>query len=125
MYDVEARTVCELVDVDVEVLHAGLSSQESVDLIKRLDGPNDLFLKLIIMYQSSIQGANLDTCCSRVLVATSAINAFMEIHADHYSPSITFQRWWWIACCYCRNTTTTHRVKSTLSISKSLYPMLV
>lgn len=48
MYDVEARTVCELVDVDVEVLHAGLSSQECVDLIKRLDGPNDLFLNLLL-----------------------------------------------------------------------------
>ena len=101
------------------------SSPECVDLGTLLDDSNNLSLKLTIMYRVSVQGANLDTCCSRVLVATFAINAFLEIHADYYSLSAVFQRWWWIACIYCRNTTTTtRRVRVRCLSRRTLLPLL-
>jgi hypothetical protein len=73
--------VCNLTYVETAVLHSGLSDQERVDLIRRFNDPKSTLLILCIMYNVNAQGANLDTCCSRVLVVTAAINAPLEVQA--------------------------------------------
>ena len=67
--------------IDVEVLHAGLTNAEREILVKRFKNKDDSLTVLIIMYQVSAQGVNLDSCCSRVIVCTPAINAPSEIQA--------------------------------------------
>ena len=74
-------SVCNFAYVETEVLHAGLTDLERVNLVKRFSDPKDSLLILIIMYQVSAQGVNLDRCCCRVLVATPAINTPSEIQA--------------------------------------------
>jgi hypothetical protein len=73
--------VCNLIYVEAGVLHAGLTDSERVNLVNRFNDPSDTLVVLIIMYQVSAQGVNLDKCCSRVIVATPAINAPSEIQA--------------------------------------------
>jgi hypothetical protein len=68
-----------MVYVDDEVLHAGLSSDEKPTIVTCANNPKDSLLVLIIRYQVSAEGVNLDSACSRVLVATPAINAPLEI----------------------------------------------
>lgn len=75
------ESVCNFVYVETEVLHAALTEAERVDLIKRFNDSENSLITLIIMYQVSAQGVNLDKCCSRVLVATSVINAPLDIQA--------------------------------------------
>lgn len=73
--------VLKSVYVEAEVLHAGLSDTERVDLVQRFRDPADKLMVLVIMYQVSAQGVNLDPCCSRVIVTTPAQNAPSEVQA--------------------------------------------
>ena len=72
---------CKLTYVEAEVLHAGLMNLKWINLFKRFNDFNDSLIILIIMYQVSAQGVNLNTCCSQVLVATPGINAPVKIQA--------------------------------------------
>lgn len=69
------EVVCKLIYVEAEVLHANLSDLERVNLVNRFNNPGDTLIVLIIIYQVSFQGVNLDNCCCRVVVAMSALNA--------------------------------------------------
>lgn len=75
------ESVCNFCYVNTEVLHAGLSDSDRVNLVKRFNDPKDDLLILIIMYQVSAQGVNLNPCCCRVIITTPAINAPSEIQA--------------------------------------------
>ena len=73
------EVACNFVYVEAEVLHAGLTDHERVALVRRFNDSTDSLTVLIIMYQVSAQGVNLDACCARAVVATPAINAPSEI----------------------------------------------
>lgn len=73
--------VCKLMYVEAEVLHANLGDVERVNLVNRFNNPQDSLTVLIIMYQVSSQGVNLDSCCCQVVMATPALNAPLEIQA--------------------------------------------
>ena len=53
-------SVCNFAYVETEVLNARLTDLERVNLVKRFNDPKYFLLILIIMYQVSAQGVNLD-----------------------------------------------------------------
>lgn len=75
------ESVLNMIYIETEVMHAALSEAERINLVKRFNDSNDSLLVLIITYQVSAQGVNLDSCCCRALVTTPAINAPSEIQA--------------------------------------------
>ena len=79
------KIACRAIYVDTEVLHAGLSNQEQIDLVRWFNDFKNSLTVLIIMYAVSAQGANLNTCCSWVIVTTADINT-----------SVKIQGWGWV-----------------------------
>jgi hypothetical protein len=75
------QSVFNMLYVKSEILHVELFDIERVHLIKRFNDLNDSLLIFIIMYRVSAQRVNLDTCCFRILVSTSIINASSKIQA--------------------------------------------
>lgn len=73
----------KFVYIDAAVLHANLDSNERQVLQNRFNDPKDSLRVKIIMYSVSAQSMNLDKACSRVLVATPAVNAPLELQAVH------------------------------------------
>lgn len=73
--------VLQFLHIPTAVLHAGLDDYERQNLIDKFREKSSDLMVLIIMYSVSAQGVNLDSCCCRVLVATAAINAALEIQA--------------------------------------------
>ena len=71
----------KLVYVHVKNLYAGLQDTKRVELVKQFNNPEGSLLVLVIMYQVSAQGMNLDMCCCRVIVRTSAGNSSSEVQA--------------------------------------------
>ena len=47
--------------------------------MQQFKNPSHPIKLLILLYKVGAQGVNLDPCCNRVLVATEAINASLEI----------------------------------------------
>ncbi len=75
------KCVCNLIYVEVEILHADLIDSERMNLVNRFNDSFDTLIVFIIMYQIFAQNVNLDKCCFRMIVATSAINVFSKIQA--------------------------------------------
>ena len=70
--------------VETKVLHSGLNNDERTQLVKSFNSPKSTLRVLVLMYNVGSQGTNLDSCCNRVVVATGAINASLEIlRNDH------------------------------------------
>ena len=67
--------------VQTEVLHSGLNNEARWKLVQSFNNPTNPIKVLILMYNVGAQGVNLDPCCNRILVATGAINASLEIQA--------------------------------------------
>ncbi|KFY24849.1 hypothetical protein V493_04993 [Pseudogymnoascus sp. VKM F-4281 (FW-2241)] len=67
--------------IRAEVLHSGLQNSERSQLISEFNDPASDLAVLILMYQVSAQGANMDGSCHRVIVATSAVNDNETIQA--------------------------------------------
>ncbi len=66
--------------IETGVLHSGLSNGERCELVKRFNDQKSSLKAIVLMYAvGGAQGVNLDTSCRRVLVATSAPNASLEI----------------------------------------------
>lgn len=70
-----------LMYIETQVLHNALTDAERVRLVERFKNPNDL-LVLIIMYQISSQGMNMDQCYNWVIVAIPAIKIRLNIAAE-------------------------------------------
>lgn len=75
------KLMCKLAYVQAKVLHAGLQDTERVELVKQFNDPEDSLLVLVIMYQVSAQGVNLNACCCRVIVETPVRNSLSEVQA--------------------------------------------
>ena len=75
--------VLQFLYIDAVVLHANLGNNERQMLQDRFNDPNDSLKVKIVMYSVSSQGVNLDKACNRVLIATGAINAPLELQAAH------------------------------------------
>ena len=67
--------------IETRVLHSGLTNSERSELVDSFNSPAASIKVLILMYNVGSQGTNLDTCCNRVLVATAATNASLEVQA--------------------------------------------
>lgn len=67
--------------VETRVLHSGLNNEERGRLVKDFNNPKNSIRVLILMYNVGSQGTNLDPCYNRVIVATGATNAALEIQA--------------------------------------------
>lgn len=65
--------------IETEALHSGMTNSEHIDLVKRFNDPRSSLKILVLMYNVGAQDVNLDESCKRVLVATSALNASLEI----------------------------------------------
>jgi hypothetical protein len=65
--------------INARVIHAGLSHDKRQQLMNRFNNAQDSLKFLIIIYNVSGQGINLDLACNKVLVLESAINAALEI----------------------------------------------
>ncbi|OAF63117.1 hypothetical protein VC83_00674, partial [Pseudogymnoascus destructans] len=79
------ETVLKSVYIRAEVLHAGLTDAQRIALIQEFNNPHSNLTVLIMMYQVSSQGANLDGACHRVCSITTAINLPSELQV-HYRP---------------------------------------
>ena len=75
------EVVLNFLYIETEVLHSGLTNPERWALVKKFNDEKSSLRILILMYNVGAQGINLDPCCPRVLVATAAINASLEIQA--------------------------------------------
>ena len=73
--------VCRYLYIETEVLHSGLNNEARWNLVQSFNDVNSRLKVLVLMYNVGAQGVNLDQCCCRVLVATAAINASLEIQA--------------------------------------------
>ena len=73
--------VCRYLYIETEVLHSGLNNEARWNLVQSFNDVNSPLKVLVLMYNVGAQGVNLDQCCCRVLVATAAINASLEIQA--------------------------------------------
>ena len=62
-----------------ETLESKLSYKERVEMVKRFNDRESPLKVLILHYNVSAQGTNLDQSCHRVLVTTAALNASLEI----------------------------------------------
>lgn len=71
--------VLRFLGIDARVVHAGLNAEERQQLMNRFNKAQDSLAFLIIMYNVSGQGLNLDGACCKVLVLEVAINAALEI----------------------------------------------
>ena len=71
--------VLRFLGIDARVVHAGLNAEERQQLMNRFNKAQDSLAFLIIMYNVSGQGLNLDGTCCKVLVLEVAINAALEI----------------------------------------------
>ena len=67
--------------IETEALHSGMTNSERIDLVKRFNDTKSSLKVLVLIYNVGAQGVNLDESCKRVLVATSALNASLEIQA--------------------------------------------
>jgi hypothetical protein len=67
-----------LIYVETTVLHADLSDQERVNLMKRFNDQNDELIILIIMHAVSAQKVNLNKCCNKVLIVINVVNVSQE-----------------------------------------------
>jgi hypothetical protein len=75
------KCVCNFIYVEVEVLHADLIDSKRVNFVNKFIDSSDILIVLIIMYQIFAQNVNLNKCCFRMIVATSAINVLSKIQA--------------------------------------------
>lgn len=67
--------------VETKVLHSGLNNDERTQLVKSFNSSKSSLRVLVLMYSVGSKGTNWDACCNRVVVATGAINASLEIQA--------------------------------------------
>lgn len=72
--------VLNFVYVETRVLHSGLNNEDGAKLVKDFNSPTSSTRVLVLMYNVGSQGTNLDPCCSRVIMATAAVNAAFEVH---------------------------------------------
>ncbi|ELR04658.1 hypothetical protein GMDG_01517 [Pseudogymnoascus destructans 20631-21] len=79
------ETVLKSIYIRAEVLHAGLNDLQRIALIQEFNDPQSDLVVLVMMYQVSSQGANLDGACHRVCSVTTAINLPSELQV-HYRP---------------------------------------
>ncbi|ELR07180.1 hypothetical protein GMDG_08307 [Pseudogymnoascus destructans 20631-21] len=79
------ETVLKSIYIRAEVLHAGLNDLQRIALIQEFNEPQSDLVVLVMMYQVSSQGANLDGACHRVCSVTTAINLPSELQV-HYRP---------------------------------------
>jgi hypothetical protein len=75
--------VLQFLYIGAAVLHTNLHSNERQVLQDRFNNPNDSLKVKIIMYSVSAPGVNLGKACTRVLVATAATNASLELQVAH------------------------------------------
>lgn len=79
------ETVLKSIYIRAEVLHSALTDPQRIALIKEFNDPLSDLTVLVMMYQVSSQGANLDKSCHRVCSVTTAINLPSELQV-HYRP---------------------------------------
>ena len=72
---------CNYLYIQTEVLHSGRNNEARWTLVQAFNNPESAVKVLILMYNVGAQGVNMDTCSCRVVVATGAINASLEIQA--------------------------------------------
>ncbi len=70
---------CNYLYIYTEVLHSGLNNEARWKPLQLFNNPESPLKVLVLMYNVGAQGVHLDPCCCRVLVATGAINASLEI----------------------------------------------
>lgn len=68
-----------LVYIQTKIFYVRLTNIERVNLIRQFNDYKDLLLVLIIMYQVSTQGVNLNACCNRVLIKTPVRNSLSDM----------------------------------------------
>ena len=73
------KFVCNMIYVETTMLHANLSNAKKINLISKFNDSTNFLTIFIIIYQISVQKINLNKCCSKMIVATSAVNASFEI----------------------------------------------
>lgn len=73
--------VLQYLHIDTAVMHAQLSEDKRQALVNEFNLPSSSLTVLIILYNVSAQGVNLDRACARVLVTCAAINASLEVQA--------------------------------------------
>lgn len=71
--------VYKFIYLNAEMLHARLLNAKCVQLVKRFKNLKNTLIMLVIMYQVSLQGVNLNLCCSKVIVIIFTINALSKI----------------------------------------------
>jgi len=65
----------------MKVLAAYLKADERKKVVNNFTDPASSLLVLIVMYAVSTQRLNLDSCCTQVLMASSAVNVAAEVQA--------------------------------------------
>lgn len=73
--------VCDILHLRCGVIHSALDDTERITLITAFNNRTNPLRILIITYGVSMQGVNLHTACSRVLVCTSASSIPVEAQA--------------------------------------------
>lgn len=70
---------CNHLYISTKVMHSGLNNEERIKLVKEFNNPKTPLRILVLIYNVGSQGTNLDPCCHRVIVATAAISASVEV----------------------------------------------
>lgn len=79
------REMCSnIADIETGVLHAGLSDQDRINLVRRFNDEQNFWLVLIIMHSLSFQEVNLDRC--KYQYHLTFIACPLPLYTDWFSP---------------------------------------